>query len=84
MTAKLGLCQTRSENLKTAFLTAWIICASILIIAQFRVSEPKKMYQISAGNDIAVRLCVGVCVRVCGVCVCVDVCVLVKYPSFLK
>ena len=37
--------------------------------AQFRVSEPKKMYQISAGNDIAVRVCV---------------CVLVKYPSFLK
>ena len=74
MTAKLGLCQTRSENLKTAFLTAWIICGSILIIAQFRVSEPKKMYQISADIDIAVRLCVRVCVRG----------VLVKYPSFLK
>ena len=72
MTAKLGLCQTRSENLKTAFLTAWVICASILIIAQFRVSEPKKMYQISAGNDIAVRLCVRAFVRAC-VCVCVCV-----------
>ena len=76
MTSKLGLCQTRSENLKTAFLTVWIICASILIIAQFRVSEPKKMYQISAGNDIAVRLCVCACVRAC-VCVCVGVCVCV-------
>ena len=80
MTAKLGLCQTRIENLKTTFLTAWIICASILIIAQFRVSEPKKMYQISAGNDIAVRLCVRARVCVGGV----YVCVLVKYPSFLK
>ena len=48
-----------------------------LFCAQFRVSEPKKMYQISAGNDIAVRSFVRACVRAC-------VCVLVKYPSFLK
>ena len=44
-----------------------------LFCAQFRVSEPKKMYQISAGNDIAVRACVRACV-----------CVGVKYSSFLK
>ena len=40
-----------------------------LFCAQFRVSEPKKMYQISAGNDSA-------CVRAC-VCACVFVCVCV-------
>ena len=55
----------------------------ILIIAQFRVSKPKKMYKISAGNDIAVRACVRACVRV-RVCVGGGVRVLVKYPSFLK
>ena len=49
-----------------------------LFCAQFRVSEPKKMYQISAGNDIAVCVCVCVCVcvRTC-VRACVRVCVCV-------
>ena len=75
MTTKLGLCQTRSEILKTAFLTAWIICASILIIAQFRVSEPKKMYQMVMTLQ-CVCACVCACVRLCvRVCVCGGVCV---------
>ena len=67
VTVKLGLCQTRSENLKTAFLMAWIICASILIIFLFFVPNFVLVNLRKCTKFLLVMTlqCVCACVCVC-------------------